>query len=83
MATLVGSPPNTQMAGALSASYDIQISFADWMKIGGPVSLIIFVLLSLIFQIILGEERNTKIKNDMLKSNWTKPQKRVMTLLFL
>ena len=44
MATLVGSPPNTQMAGALSASYDIQISFADWMKIGGPVSLIILLL---------------------------------------
>jgi sodium-dependent dicarboxylate transporter 2/3/5 len=80
MATLVGSPPNTQMAGALSASYDIQISFIEWMKIGGPVSLIIFVLLSLIFQILLGEERSTKIKNDILKSNWTKAQKRVMIL---
>lgn len=80
MATLVGSPPNTQMAATLSATYDFHITFIEWMRIGGPVSLILFVLFTLFFQYLLGKERAVLVKNEILQSNWTKPQKRVMLL---
>ncbi len=39
MATLVGSPPNTQMASILEQNFDIHISFWDWMKVGIPLSI--------------------------------------------
>ncbi len=80
MATLVGSPPNTQMAATLSATYDLHISFVEWMRIGGPVSLILFLFFTLFFQFLLGKERSLPVKNEILQSNWTKPQKRVLLL---
>ncbi len=83
MATLVGSPPNTQMAATLAATYDIQITFIEWMKIGGPVSLLMFVFLSIIFQYILGKERKEFVKNELLQEKWTRPQKRVLFLFGL
>ena len=83
MATLVGSPPNTQMAGTLSASFDIQISFWQWMKIGLPVSLIIFTVLNLFFQIILGSQRNDEVVINLNQSKWTIPQKRVLIVFGL
>ena len=83
MATLVGSPPNTQMAGTLSASFDIQISFWQWMKIGLPVSLIIFTVLNIFFQIILGSQRNDEVVINLNQSKWTIPQKRVLIVFGL
>ena len=83
MATLVGSPPNTQMAGTLSASFDIQISFWQWMKIGLPVSLIIFTVLNIFFQIILGSQRNDEVVINLKQSKWTIPQKRVLIVFGL
>ena len=83
MATLVGSPPNTQMAGTLSASFDIQISFWQWMKIGLPVSLIIFTVLNIFFQIILGSQRNDEVVINLNQSKWTIPQKRVLIIFGL
>lgn len=80
MATLVGSPPNTQMAATLSATYDLHITFVEWMCIGGPVSLILFLFFTLFFQYLLGKERAVPVKNEILQSNWTKPQKRVLLL---
>ena len=78
MATLVGSPPNTQMAGTLSSTFDIQISFWEWMKIGLPISVIVFVTLNIFFQILLGSQRNDKVEINISQSKWTKPQKRVL-----
>ena len=80
MATLVGSPPNTQMAATLSATYDLHITFVEWMRIGGPVSLILFLFFTLFFQYLLGAERTVPVKNEILQSNWTRPQKRVLLL---
>ena len=56
MATLVGSPPNTQMAATLSATYDLHIAFLEWMYIGGPVSLILFLFFTLFFQYLLARK---------------------------
>ncbi|MDC0460501.1 DASS family sodium-coupled anion symporter, partial [Crocinitomicaceae bacterium] len=78
MATLVGSPPNTQMAGTLSSTFGIHISFWQWMKIGLPVSLVIFLILNIFFQIILGSQRNDEVVINLNQSKWTIPQKRVL-----
>lgn len=44
IATLVGTPPNAAMAGAISEAYSIDIGFGHWMMIGLPFSLVMLVL---------------------------------------
>lgn len=44
VATLVGTPTNAFMAGFLQSEYAIEITFAQWMMIGIPVSLILLPL---------------------------------------
>lgn len=40
MATLIGTPPNTVLAGYLNKAYGFEISYVDWMKVGVPLVLI-------------------------------------------
>jgi sodium-dependent dicarboxylate transporter 2/3/5 len=40
LATLVGTPPNAFLVGYLAENYDIEISFARWMTVGIPVTII-------------------------------------------
>ena len=40
LATLVGTPPNALLIGYLAENYDIHISFAQWMLVGVPVSVV-------------------------------------------
>jgi sodium-dependent dicarboxylate transporter 2/3/5 len=44
LATLVGTPPNALLAGYLAANYGIEISFARWMLVGVPVSMVMLPL---------------------------------------
>ena len=44
LATLVGTPPNALLVGYLSANYGIEISFARWMLVGVPVSMVMLPL---------------------------------------
>ena len=44
VATLIGTPPNSAMASILSKQFDIEISFARWMMIGLPFSLVMLVV---------------------------------------
>jgi sodium-dependent dicarboxylate transporter 2/3/5 len=44
IATLVGTPPNLAMAGAISEGYGIKIGFLEWMVIGLPFSLLMLTL---------------------------------------
>lgn len=39
-ATLVGTPPNAFLAGFLAENYDVEVTFARWMLVGLPVSMI-------------------------------------------
>ena len=41
ISTLIGTPTNMVMAGAISQIYDIEISFLDWFIFGFPLSLMI------------------------------------------
>ena len=80
MATLVGSPPNTQMVGTLSNAFDIHVSFWEWMKIGLPVSFLVFLFLNLFFQFLLGSQGKDKVLVNIHQSRWTGPQRRVLMI---
>ena len=76
--TLIGSPPNTQMASILSESFNIEISFFDWMKIGMPLAILLLLLMFLIFNYLLGEERKDVHDLNFQTLPWSKAQKRVL-----
>lgn len=38
ISTLIGTPPNTLLAGAIKTTYGIDLSFAKWMLFGVPVA---------------------------------------------
>ena len=57
LGTLVGSPPNIQMAGILEKNFGITVSFFDWMKVAMPMSILLLLLAYLVFYIGLGKER--------------------------
>ena len=40
LATLIGTPPNALLMGFMAENYDIEISFARWMLVGIPVSIV-------------------------------------------
>ena len=40
LATLVGTPPNALLIGYLAENYGIEISFAQWMRVGIPVTMV-------------------------------------------
>lgn len=81
MGTLVGSPPNVAMAGALEASNGIKIDFMDWFAVGFPLSIIMIFLAFLYFRVLLGKERNEQLENlDFEKKPWTTNQIRVLIL---
>ncbi len=43
IATLIGTPPNALLAAYLAKSYQIQISFADWMLLGVPLAAVMLL----------------------------------------
>jgi sodium-dependent dicarboxylate transporter 2/3/5 len=44
IATLIGTPPNTVLAGYLQKTYGYEITFVDWMKVGVPLVAIMLPL---------------------------------------
>jgi len=80
MGTLVGSPPNTQMAGLLEANYQIKVGFFDWMKIGMPLSIALMLATFLFFYFSLGKERFEKYDYKFETKPWTNEQKRAMAV---
>lgn len=44
IATLIGTPPNTLLAGAINTMYGIELSFAKWMLFGVPIAWIFIIL---------------------------------------
>jgi solute carrier family 13 (sodium-dependent dicarboxylate transporter), member 2/3/5 len=80
MATLVGSPPNTQMAGLLETNYHLHINFFQWMKIGLPVSLSLLFITFLFFYISLGKERNERHEFHFETKPWSNEQIRAMSV---
>ncbi len=48
IATLIGTPPNTLLAGAVNEIYGIEITFAQWMLFGVPLAWI-FILIAWVY----------------------------------
>ncbi|KIH77602.1 solute carrier family 13 (sodium-dependent dicarboxylate transporter), member 2/3/5 [Geoalkalibacter ferrihydriticus] len=44
IATLIGTPPNTVLAGYLNKTYGYEITFAKWMSVGVPLVLVMLPL---------------------------------------
>lgn len=38
--TLIGTPPNAVLAGALNKMYNIELGFAEWMIVGMPIAIL-------------------------------------------
>lgn len=84
MMTLVGSPPNVQMAGILESRYQIDISFVDWMLVGIPVGLGILLLTFLVFYVLMGKERGVKIaEHSHKRESWSNNQFLVLALFLV
>ena len=44
MATLIGTPPNLVLAGVVSESYGVEITFSQWFVFGFPISILFLYL---------------------------------------
>ncbi len=44
IATLIGTPPNTVLAGYLQKTYGYEITFVDWLKVGVPLVVVMLPL---------------------------------------
>ena len=65
VATLVGTPPNAFLAAFLTENYDIEISFARWMLVGVPVTIVLlpicwFTLVRFIYPISFETSKATR-----------------------
>ncbi|MEJ2699191.1 MAG: DASS family sodium-coupled anion symporter, partial [Desulfuromonadales bacterium] len=44
IATLIGTPPNTVLAGYIQKTYGYEITFANWLKVGVPLAVVLLPL---------------------------------------
>ncbi len=44
VATLVGTPPNLILAGVIRETFNVELSFVDWLKIGLPFSIVMLLI---------------------------------------
>ncbi|ADH97821.1 SLC13 family permease [Salisediminibacterium selenitireducens] len=44
LGTIIGTPPNTILAGQLRELFDVDLSFAGWMAFGVPLSIVLLIL---------------------------------------
>jgi sodium-dependent dicarboxylate transporter 2/3/5 len=66
VATLVGTPPNAFLAAFLIENYDVEISFARWMLVGVPVTVVLLplcwiVLTRLVYPISFETSKETQV----------------------
>jgi sodium-dependent dicarboxylate transporter 2/3/5 len=76
--TLIGSPPNLQMAGTLE-KMNVNVDFLDWMVIGFPLSIAMLLCTYLFFYFMMGSERK-EIHADLNMEHvkWSVDQKKVL-----
>ncbi|HLR60890.1 MAG TPA: DASS family sodium-coupled anion symporter [Lentibacillus sp.] len=88
ISTLIGTPPNTALAGVVNNMYGIEISFAGWMLFGVPVAWVfIFVIWFYLVKIAYPQKLNQlpggreviqQQKNDLGKASFE--EKAVLTV---
>ncbi|WP_255375557.1 SLC13 family permease [Saccharomonospora sp. CUA-673] len=75
LATLIGSPPNLILAGFVENAYDnVTIGFADWMKIGVPLSAVFLVIAWLLLTRVIYPTKLTDVVGgkDVIRSELDK-----------
>jgi sodium-dependent dicarboxylate transporter 2/3/5 len=73
VATLVGTPPNAFLAAFLAENYDIEISFARWMLVGVPVTVVLLplcwiILTRFVYPISFETSKETQTLLSMMKN---------------
>ncbi|MBM9462759.1 DASS family sodium-coupled anion symporter [Aeromicrobium sp. YIM 150415] len=43
LGSIISTPPNTLLVGYMDSNHDVQIGFAQWLAVGGPLSLVFLV----------------------------------------
>lgn len=82
--TLIGSPPNLQMASTLEQQFHIEVDFISWFKIGFPVCVLMTAFTYFFFNRSMGKEGKQPLANfSMEKEPWTKNQFRVLLVFLL
>jgi sodium-dependent dicarboxylate transporter 2/3/5 len=83
MATLIGSPPNALAASYLAQTFNIEVSFAEWMAIAVPIAAVMlifaFLVLIRVFPFPALAAADTHLVSDMLRGigRMATPEKRV------
>ena len=82
--TLIGSPPNTQMASILENTFHVKVDFFQWMKIGLPISIMMLLGTFLFFYLSMGKERKESHADFKInKTPWTKDQLLVVGIFLM
>ncbi len=82
--TLIGSPPNTQMASILENTYHVKVDFFTWMKIGMPISILMLLATFAFFYFSMGKERKEKHTDFVIhKTPWSKDQLLVSSIFLI
>lgn len=82
--TLIGSPPNTQMASILENTFHVKVDFFQWMKIGMPISILMLLGTFLFFYLSMGKERKeSHAEFELHKTPWTKDQLLVVGIFLM
>ncbi|XPV74781.1 MAG: SLC13 family permease [Desulfovibrio sp.] len=89
VATIIGTPPNTVMVGMVEKLYGMQISFAEWMLFGVPLSLIMlaftwFILVKVLYRLPENLSGGAElIKEEMIKLGKITKQERSILIVFV
>jgi sodium-dependent dicarboxylate transporter 2/3/5 len=86
-ATLVGTPPNVQLAGIMENQFNQEIEFSSWLAIGVPFSLLMLATTFLMFRLFLPKGMRKK-NNDIHEFELEKPgkisyQEKVVLIIFI
>ena len=90
LATLIGTPPNIVLAGVLQDTYNIEITFLQWFKLGLPISMtLLFIswkyLTGQAFKFELqtfpgGKEEIQRLKNEL---GLIKYEEKIVLIVFI
>lgn len=90
IATLIGTPPNTLLAGAVNEIYGIEITFAEWMLFGVPLAWIFifvawFYLIKIAFPLKLKElpGGSAVIKEQKMELGKASYEEKIVFAIFL
>lgn len=87
LATPIGSPPNIIAIGMLQELAEVQLTFLNWMMIGGPLALVsLFILVFLVFKKIPKQILDQPIETQGLERVYSKklnPNEKLVIISFI